>query len=102
MPKPLFPCGICHKEVITNVIECSFCECWIHKKCAKLSLNNLRKLNSQAGWWCQNCIMLFIFYDTDNAELIVTHIDTPQNNQLHNADQCIQKHKYEQVEGKSS
>ena len=46
--------------------------------------------------------MLFPFYDTDNAELIVTHIDTPQNSQLHNADQCIQTHKSEQVEGKSS
>ena len=74
------------------------------QKSAKLSLNNLRKLSSKTGWWCY-CIRLFPFLtfliQIKNAEIIVAYFNTLQNSQLHNTDQCIQLHKYKQVEGKS-
>ena len=29
-----FPCGICRKGVGTNLIQCTVCNLWIHKKCS--------------------------------------------------------------------
>ena len=73
------------------------------KMCAKLSLNDLKKLKSQTGSRCQNCIMLFLFYDTDNAELIVTpHKITSCIIQISVFNHLMFLIKYEQVEDKSS
>ena len=49
----------------------SLCARWIHKRCAKLSLNDLRKLSNQDGWWCQNCVMLFPCHSLDNERLLL-------------------------------
>ena len=83
MAKLLFPCGFCGKDVVTNAIECTLCECWIYKKCANLSVNELRKLSSQNGWWCKNCIMLFPFHELNNDEFLL-HVNTLGNMYVNN------------------
>ena len=65
-----YPCGVCSKEVVNDAIECDLCCYWIHRHCAKLKKNHMKKLSdSDAYYSCPSCINLFPFNGVDNDEL---------------------------------
>jgi hypothetical protein len=58
---PIYPCGICHKEVHDNdqAILCeSGCNFWYHRACTGLSDSAYAFLNEEiyAEWACDNCM----------------------------------------------
>ena len=58
----LFPCSKCFKEVEHDAIECSLCEKWTHRNCAKLSKVKLAYFSkNDIRWYCLNCIDIFPF-----------------------------------------
>ena len=50
-------CSICKKAVIYNSsILCSICDHWVHKKCTKLTKNDINNIeNSNTPWSCDKC-----------------------------------------------
>jgi hypothetical protein len=47
-----WPCGVCHKGVGANSIECTVCLKWIHKKCSGVS----GRLQGVVGFKCKTCL----------------------------------------------
>ncbi|XP_043279272.1 uncharacterized protein [Venturia canescens] len=58
---PIYPCGICHKEVSDNdqgIICESGCNFWFHRNCLGLSEAAFHLLTQEvyAEWACDNCV----------------------------------------------
>ena len=68
-PGPEFPCSICNKNVLNNVIECCLCNKWIHAKCGNLCATDLKKITDKCYWTCINCKKCFPFYNLTEDEL---------------------------------
>ena len=50
------------KNVQNDAIECSLCLKWCHRRCAKLSKQELATFsNADAYWYCQDCSVIFPF-----------------------------------------
>lgn len=47
-----FPCGVCHKGVGTNSIQCMACRKWIHKKCSNVK----GRLKADSSYKCATCL----------------------------------------------
>ena len=71
-----YPCGVCQKNVISDAIECSLCELWIHRKCTLLTKNQM-KAKSKDGiyWYCPNCTATFPFMNVDEEEFDFLHFN---------------------------
>ncbi|XP_076465868.1 uncharacterized protein LOC143297412 [Babylonia areolata] len=66
---PIYPCGVCHKEVHENdqAILCeSGCNFWFHRVCVGLTEDAFRMLKSEvyAEWVCDRC------FTTKNIALV--------------------------------
>ena len=73
-----YPCGMCSAEVKDDSIECSLCQKWIHRICAKLSIEQLNcKSNNNNDWYCANCKDIFPFHNINNIDFRFTN--TNQN-----------------------
>ena len=48
-----WPCGVCSKGVVSNSIQCSSCQKWVHKKCSgiKGSMSKVAK-----SFICRGCL----------------------------------------------
>ena len=67
----LFPCIVCKQNVITEAIECSLCEQWVHRKCAKLSIKQIKYLGAtNINWYCEVCKDVFPFHSLEEDEFI--------------------------------
>lgn len=58
---PIYPCGICHKEVHDNdqgVLCESGCNFWFHRACTGITERAFNLLNQEvyAEWVCDNCL----------------------------------------------
>jgi hypothetical protein len=59
---PIYPCGVCHREVqgqVDQAIMCeSGCNFWFHRTCVHMSAEAYHFLKSEiyAEWVCENCI----------------------------------------------
>jgi hypothetical protein len=76
-------CGLCNKSVVNDCIECSICNCWVHRYCAKLSKKSLKeKSSNDMYWYCKICEEIFPFHSISNNELSYTfsNLDTILNN----------------------
>ena len=51
------PCRICTKTVLNDAIQCDFCKFWIHRKCNRLTAQDLINLeNCPDKWHYLKCI----------------------------------------------
>lgn len=78
----IFPCSICSEDVISDAIECTTCSLWVHRKCSKLTKNQLRSLGScDKDWHCQNCEEIFPYYNISDEEFVFinSRIDLGEN-----------------------
>ena len=74
MTRTEYPCGICSAEVKDDSIECSLCQKWIHRICAKLSTEQLNcKGNNNNDWYCANCKDIFPFHNINNVDFRFTN-----------------------------
>ena len=64
-----YPCEICNRQVKSNAIECCLCLKWIHRKCAKLSLNELNYFSGALYWECSICKMSFPCWNINDDEM---------------------------------
>jgi len=50
-----WPCGVCSKGVSSNLLQCTSCQKWVHKKCSgiKGSMSTLAK-----SFICRGCLNL--------------------------------------------
>ena len=75
-----FPCTNCHKEVVSDAIECTLCLNWCHRKCAKLSKNMFKNLsNSSNYWYCSNCYNIFPYSNILDDEFLYLNSCTDFN-----------------------
>ena len=59
---PIFPCGLCNKEVKTRGLMCNYCEKWTHSECLDIAhttydeMMKLKEINSNCfKWFCMKC-----------------------------------------------
>ena len=50
-----FPCGVCGKGVARNLLKCTICAKWIHKRCAKIAAGKTLKA-AAVGFVCIRCL----------------------------------------------
>ena len=61
-----YPCTECIQNVLIDAIECSLCLCWTHRKCAKLTKKEMKKLDTNDEYWyCRKCKQGFPFVSTE-------------------------------------
>ena len=78
-------CGNCHLLVTDDCIECSLCNRWVHRQCAKLSKRQLKdKSNMNVYWYCFDCTDSFPFNNLSNEELKLVFSDHGLNLNLFN------------------
>ena len=66
----LFPFKLCYRNVQTDAIECSLCQVWVHRKCAKITKHELNLFcKSGNDWYCRCCEQVFPFYSLEDEEL---------------------------------
>ena len=101
--KESYPCVVCYKEVISDAIECSLCQNWLHRKCAKLSKKELVKLsNEMYNWYCYKCDTIFPYRNISDDEfnfLNSTSIIKPTNFELYTKcqeleSQCLESNEF--------
>lgn len=65
-------CNSCTKRVGNSSICCDICNGWSHRKCADLTLNELKLLGeSDEKWFCGLCIRsTFPFSDVNNDDFV--------------------------------
>ena len=57
-----YPCVKCKKHVVSDAIECSICNSWCHRVCAKMSKKELNVFSKyDLYWYCIDCMNLFPF-----------------------------------------
>ena len=78
-----FPCNVCKREVVTDAIECSLCETWSHRTCAKLSRKQFKCYESDnVYWYCFECSYVFPFANIQDDELqYICHTSAISDNQ---------------------
>ena len=54
---PEYPCGICSLECESDVIECSTCLKWFHRKCAPLTVQQMNQYETKSflEFHCKHC-----------------------------------------------
>ena len=80
--EPNYPCLVCSKDVLNDAIQCSLCLICLHRKCARITKNELKKLSrDEYNWFCIDCCNIlpfqsiaetefdFIFSDVESASL---------------------------------
>ena len=54
-----YPCGLCGKNAEEDVIECSTCNEWVHRKCIPLSCKQMMEYKSKClQFFCKPCSSL--------------------------------------------
>ena len=67
-------CNVCCKKAGDSTIFCELCGHWIHRKCAKLTVAEFKRLgNSEEEWYCYTCKKeIFPFSNITDEELVET------------------------------
>ena len=82
-----FPCSICQKNVVTDAVECELCYKWVHRRCAKLTKQQLRVLEND-HFTCLPCKNLFPFQNIDDDEIQAELFHTYTQNNTTRYKQC--------------
>lgn len=82
-----FPCSICQKNVVTDAVECELCYKWVHRRCAKLTKQQLRGLEND-HFTCLPCKNLFPFQNIDDDEIQAELFHTYTQNNTTRYKQC--------------
>ena len=78
-----FPCVKCNRQVISDAIECSICNIWCHRVCAKMSKKELITLSeNDLYWYCIECMNLFPYHHIDNDEFCYINSSIDVNEDL--------------------
>ena len=48
-----WPCGVCSKGVSSNLIQCTSCQKWVHKKCSGIKGSTSKVMKS---FICRGCL----------------------------------------------
>ena len=72
-----FRCGGCKKLLAKNsyAIQCSTCRSWFHRKCAGLTLAEIKSLPSQTNWQCGCQAKDSALVETPNAKVFGRYVD---------------------------
>ena len=76
-----YPCSICFRNVVVNVIVCNCCNQWTHRKCANLTIAKLEIFShTKEDWFCKNfTLLLFPFSQITDDEFIYLSMGIDHN-----------------------
>ena len=89
-------CNVCNKICLDNCIFCDLCNRWLHAKCVKLSLRQLRSLSTDPNpFFCPKCVSHALpFGNVTNAHIDNFNSLITDNHILNNCSECSKEIKH--------